>query len=124
MARRMERHGMLRKCVTAAIAIRPRRMQTTDGGTNVQAESWTLLELTSSLYGILTCQRHAPNATSDCTVILYVAVVGAAYIITMDRDYDSASPIRNLWPCDEARELFNRLPEPLVALRRGKGATQ
>ena len=115
---------MLRKCVTAAIAIRPRRMQTTDGGTNVQAESWTLLELTSSLYGILTCQRHAPNATSDCTVILYVAVVGAAYIITMDRDYDSAHPIRNPWPCDEARALFNRLPGPLVALRRCKGAIQ
>ena len=80
-----------------------------------------LLELTSSLYGILTCQMHAPKAASDYMMILYVAIVGAAYIITMDRDYDAASPIRNLWPCDEARALCNRLPEPLVALRRGKG---
>ena len=97
---------------------------TVPSGSKCCRSRWTLLELTSSLYGILTCQMHAPNATSDYTVILYVAVVGAAYIITMDRDYDAASPIRNLWPCDEARALFNRLPEPLVALRRGKGAIQ
>ena len=74
--------------------------------------------------GLEALVMHAPNAASDYAMILYMAVVGAAYIITMDRDYDSANPIRNLWPCDEARALFNRLPEPLVALRRGKGAIQ
>ena len=28
------------------------------------------------------------------------------------------------WPCDDARALFNRLPEPIMALRRGKSAIQ
>ena len=53
---------------------------TVPSGSKCCRSRWTLLELTSTLYGIL-----------------------------------------DLWPWDDQISLFNRLPEPLVALRRGKG---